>query len=422
MVRPLPAACGATARRRDGLPTRTAGVKGAWSVLGVTLAIQAMVAMALLTLPAMAPAVAQAVGISAVYIGVYVAVVYSGAIIASLAAGAAVARFGAIRVSQAGLLLCAAGLMLSMLGSPGAIALGAFLIGVGYGPVTPASSHLLALTTPPERMSLVFSIKQTGVPLGGALAGAIVPGLQHLVGWQGALLAVAAASLACAAVAQPLRAELDADRDAARPMVLGHLGRPISLALSHPGLRLLAGCSFVFSIAQLSLTTYLVTYLTDTLSYGLVAAGLALSVSQFGGIGGRVFWGWVSDRGLGARRTLALLAALMVGLSAATALLHPGMPDLLVLGILLLFGASAIGWNGVYLAEVARQAPPGQAGLATGGTLAITFLGVVLGPPLFGALSGLFGSYRAGFAALALPTALCLVALLRTRGGAQPAA
>ncbi len=390
-------------------------MKGAWSVLAVTLAIQAMVAMALLTLPAMAPAVAQALGISAVYIGLYVAVVYAGAIVASLAAGAAVARFGAIRVSQGGLLLCASGLVLSMVGSPAAIAAGAFLIGVGYGPVTPASSHLLALTTPAERMSLVFSIKQTGVPLGGALAGAIVPGLQHLVSWQGALLAVAAVCVGCAVVAQPLRAQLDADRDPARPMVFGHLGRPIALALSHPGLRLLAGCSFVFSIAQLSLTTYLVTYLTDTLSYGLVAAGLALSVSQFGGIGGRVFWGWVSDRGLGARRTLALLAALMAGLSVATALLHPGLPDVLVLGILLLFGASAIGWNGVYLAEVARQAPPGQAGLATGGTLAITFLGVVLGPPLFGALSGLFGSYRAGFAALVVPTVLCLVALLRTR-------
>ena len=40
-------------------------------------------------------------GISAVYIGIYVAVVYSGAIVASLAAGPTVARFGAIRVSQA---------------------------------------------------------------------------------------------------------------------------------------------------------------------------------------------------------------------------------------------------------------------------------------------------------------------------------
>ena len=87
---------------------------------------------------------------------------------------------------------------------------------------------------------------------------------------------------------------------------------------------------------------------------------------------------------------------------------------MLVFAVLFVFGACAVGWNGVYLAEVARQAPPGMAGLATGGTLVFTFLGVVLGPPLFGALSGAFGSYRAGFAVLAVPLALSAAGLWRT--------
>jgi MFS family permease len=84
-----------------------------------------------------------------------------------------------------------------------------------------------------------------------------------------------------------------------------------------------------------------------------------------------------------------------------------------VAGVLFVFGASAIGWNGVYLAEVARQSPPGMAGIATAGTLAITFLGNVLGPPLFGGIAGVFGTYRAGFIALAVPLALCAVVLWR---------
>ena len=76
--------------------------------------------------------------------------------------------------------------------------------------------------------------------------------------------------------------------------------------------------------------------------------------------------------------------------------------------------------HGVYLAEVARQLPLGLAGVATGGTLAFTFFGVVLGPPVFGALSGVFQTYRAGYLALAVPTALCCVALLRARQLARP--
>jgi MFS family permease len=381
--------------------------------LAITLAIQAMVAMALLTLPAMAPKVADAVGISAVYIGLYIAVAYAGAMAASLASGTAVARFGSIRVSQVSLLICAAGLALCSVPAVPAIAAGAFLVGLGYGPITPASSHLLARTTPAHRMSLVFSVKQTGVPVGGALAGAIVPSLQSFAGWQPALLAVAAANVLCAIVAQPLRRQFDADRDPTRRLGVGHLLEPVRLVLSVPALRMLAACSFLFSIAQLSLTTYLVTYLTDSLAYGLIAAGFVLSISQLGAVFGRVLWGYASDRWFGARRTLAGLAALMALSSVATAAFHPGWPGIVVIAVLFVFGASAIGWNGVYLAEVARQAPEGQAGVATGGTLAITFMGVVLGPPLFGALSGLFGSYRGGFATLALPLALCALALLR---------
>lgn len=390
-------------------------MKGTWLPLAVTLTIQAMVSMALLALPVMAPVVALALGVSTTYTGLYVAVVYVGAMAASLAAGVAVARFGAIRVSQAGLLLCAAGLALCAVPSVPALALGALLIGLGYGPITPASSHLLALTTPAHRMSLVFSVKQTGVPLGGVLAGALVPSLVLLAGWQGALLAAAAANLLCAFAAQPLRQALDADRHPGLPLALGNLAQPIRLVLSQPALMMLAGCSFVFSCAQLSLTSYLVVYLHETLAYGLVAAGLALALSQFGGVAGRILWGWVSDRWLGARRVLTLLAGVMAASTLATAMLQPAMPTALVLAILVVFGASAIGWNGVYLAEVARQAPPGQASIATGGTLAFTFFGVVLGPPLFGAISGRFDSYRAGYTALALPLALCGIALLRAR-------
>src|SRR5690606_3630109 len=126
-------------------------------VLLITLVIQSLAAMALLTLPVVAPAVAQSLQVSAAYVGVYVAIVYAGAMMASLMAGAMVRRFGAIWASQFALLLCAFGLFVSVIPSVWAMAGGAVLIGLGYGPITPASSHLLARTTPAHRMSLVFS-------------------------------------------------------------------------------------------------------------------------------------------------------------------------------------------------------------------------------------------------------------------------
>lgn len=385
----------------------------AWAPLAITLAIQAMVAMALLTLPAMAPRVAEAVGASPALVGIYIALAYLGAMMASLVSGGAVARYGSIRVSQLSLVISAVGLAICAVPNLWCMGAGALLVGFGYGPITPASSHLLSRTTPAHRMSLVFSVKQTGVPLGAGLAGAIVPGLQLVAGWQAALLVVAAANLVCAVVSQPLRAEFDADRDRTRRIALGNFLQPVRMVMSRASLRVLAACSFLFSIVQLSLTTYVVTFLTDSLAYGLVAAGALLTVSQVGAVIGRVVWGYAADRWFGARRTLAMLSALMALSTLATAALQQSVPSIVVACVLFVFGACAVGWNGVYLAEVARQAPPGLAGVATGGTLAITFLGVVLGPPLFGAVSSAFGSYGVGFAVLALPLAICAMALLR---------
>jgi predicted MFS family arabinose efflux permease len=291
------------------------------------------------------------------------------------------------------------------------------LIGLGYGPITPASSQILARTTPPDQMALVFSIKQTGVPVGAMMAGAIVPSLMLAVDWQWTLVFVAIACVLSALLAQPLRRDLDDLRQANLPFQMGTLTGPIRMVLGHRALATMAACSFMFSMVQMSLTTYLVTYLHDDLAYGMVSAGLLLSVTQMGGIGGRILWGVVADKWLGAQMALALLAGLMACCSLATAMLLPVLPIWGIWIVLIMFGASAIGWNGVYLSEVARQAPKGKASVATGGTLTFTFLGVVIGPPIFGALSTAFGSYRAGFLALVVTSSLCAWVLFSLRHG-----
>lgn len=386
---------------------------GGWAALAITTAVQAMVSLALLAVPVLAPVLAPALGVPVPWVGGYIALGYLGAMLSSLVAGAVVPRFGAIRVSQIGLLLCGLGMLLCAVPRWPATALGALLIGLGYGPITPASSHLLAASTPAHRLSLVFSIKQTGVPLGGMLAGALVPSMLLLMGWQATLLVIALVCLACIALAQPLRAPLDADRQrSGQPLQLMTLLKPLGMVLRHPALRALALCSFLFSAVQVSVTTYLVVYLHDVLGMTLLAAGVALSVTQLAGVVGRIGWGALADRALSPRSTLILLAVLVMLASALTATMQPGWPLMLIWAVTALLGASAIGWNGVYLAAVARQAPPGQAGVATGGSLLFTYLGVVLGSPAFGALASASSNYRIAFAALAAPAAVALALLI----------
>lgn len=375
--------------------------------LAATLAVQMLGSMALLTVPVLAPAAARDVGVPAAYVGLYIALAYGAGMISSLACGDLIRRLGAIRVSQLCLLLCAVGSLCAAGGSLGFFAVSAMFMGLGYGPMTPASSHVLARTSKASAMSLVFSVKQTGVPLGGALAGALVPALVVAVGWRFALLVVAAACVLVAVLAQPIREVLDGDRQPGRRIHLGSLAGSLRVVLTTPDVRRLAFMSFVYSAMQLCLVTYLVTYLTGSVGYGLVQAGLMMSAAQAAGVAARVAWGAIADR---TGKPVGVLAFLGVGMAIgalATAAFDASWSPLLVALVCAWFGATAISWNGVYLAEVARRAPQGRAVEATGGALAFTYFGVLVSPPLFGMAAEHGAGFGAAFAFLALPSVGC---------------
>jgi len=386
-----------------------------WLTLTVTTAIQALVSMAALTMPVLASLIGASMGISSTIVaGALAAVVYLGAMLGTLLAGAMVQRWGAVRTSQLGLVLCAAGLGLASAGWMSMAFMGAFVIGLGYGPITPASSHLLVRSTAPRHMSLVFSIKQTGVPLGGLLAGALAPALGLLMGWRATLVALAVPCLVVAFASQGLRARLDRDSNPNAAMKWRRVFEPVGMVMKVAPLRRLALCSLLFTGAQLSVTAYSVVYLHEVLGVGLVEAGLMLSVAQCGGIMGRIGWGYASDAWMGARITLMVLAAVMASGALGMALLTVGSPAWVMTTVMLCFGAAAIGWNGVYLAEVARSAPKGLAAAATGGTLFFTFFGNVIAPLVLSGVVYALGGLREAYAFLVLP--LLVAGLLMHRG------
>ncbi len=365
-----------------------------------TLAIQALVSMAVLTPPVLAALAAPDIGVAAERVGLFTALIYGGAIVTSASSGAFLARMGPLRLSQICLVFCAFGLALGASGMMLVVALGAILMGFGYGPVTPASSHILIRQTAPERRSFVFSLKQTGVPVGGAMAGFLAAPLAVAIGWRGAALAVAAMCVAVALAVEPLRPGFDgADKGVARSGAGVLAG--IRLVLQIPSLRRLALSSTTFSATQLSFATFLVTFLTQRTGMSLVVAGAVMAVAQGGGIVGRIVFGWVADRLLPPSRLLALLGFGMAIASLATALISASWPLAAIFLVATMLGTTGISWNGVYLAEVARLAPAGTAGAATGGALSITFFGIVLGPALFGLVVSLSDSYALAFALLA---------------------
>jgi MFS family permease len=388
--------------------------------LAVTLSVQTLTSMAMIVPSVLAPVAAADLGLAPQSIGFFASLTYLGAMLSGLATGRFTARHGPLAVCQAAVVLAGAGLALGWLGVAAVVPLAALVIGAAYGVVNPVSSHILARRTPPGMMSLVFSIKQTGVPVGGAIAGVVAPPLALALGWAGALPVLAAVCLACAFLLAPARTALAEPRvPAAGPAglrgVLAGLGRPIRVALSSGPLREMSLVSFGYAAVQLVFITYFVSYLALGLGYTLVTAGLVYACAHGAGIVGRIAWGAVADRWLAPRTTLAVLGVISALCALLAAAFSPAWPLAAVVAVGMLFGASAVGWNGVFLAQVARVAPAGQVSFATGGTQFFTFAGALCGPPLFAAAVWATGSYALAFGLFAIPAAAVALRLLARR-------
>jgi MFS family permease len=372
--------------------------------LVVTLSIQTLVAFAVYCAPVMAPVAGPALGFSPAAVGYYIAATYFGSMVGSAAAGSWVARFGPIRMSQVGLALAFAGLALAATAWPPLVMLGGFVVGLGYGPTTPASSTILVRAAPPSIFALVFSIKQTGVPAGGVLAGALVPVLILAVGWQWGAVVIGACCLALAIAIGGARDRYDRELDPQASVSLGAALAPVRFVWRDARLRALCVTGFVYGGVQITLVTFLVSFLVEGFAMSLVLAGLVMAAAQVASVTGRVVWGVLADRAV-RRQTMLGLLGVGMGISALLALAAgPAWPKWLLFAYASAFGATAVGWNGVYLAEVARLAPEGRAGAATGGALFFTYLGVVITPPAFNLLLALGGSYAIAYAAFSVPS------------------
>lgn len=377
------------------------------------LAIQVMISISVLALSVMMPAVARDLAIDPKLVGLFTAIIYAVASVTALAAAGPIVRLGAVRMCQVALLMAAIGLAFNAMAAVAATVVAVAFIGAAQGPINPASAHVLAQRVPREWFGMVFSIKQTGVPIGFAFAGLIFPLLLGLVGWQGASLIAAGAAVAAALVVELLRSRLDAAVTAGRPA--GSIWQSMAFVLAHRELRVLGLSALVYVIAQHTFTFYLVTYLYEHCGLSIARAGFLLSLSQLAGTAVRLLSGGVGDR----VPRMKLLGWTGIGMTAgclATGLLTADTPFWLMLLVIVGYGSVVISWNGTSQAEFAHLSPPGQTAALAAVQTALAFSGAVVGPPVFAALASLV-SYRAAFfavAAVVLVTAVWQIVVART--------
>ncbi|MEE4451628.1 MFS transporter [Novosphingobium resinovorum] len=362
------------------------------SVLATTTTIQILSTMTALALTGIAPVVAREFGLAPHYVGYQISVIYAAGTFASAMAGTLIQRRGPVQVEQMALACFGIALLLLTSASPWAALLASMVIGLGYGVQNPASAQILGAVTPPHRRSLIFSIKQAGVPIGGVLAALAVPALAAAIGWRTTLVIGAVPCFAMIGVLA-LKDGPPRTAPAALSVWRGFLYEQ-RLVWGKAPLRVLALLGMLYSSLQLSLSAFAVVMLVEH-GWSLVAAGLVTGALQGCGALGRVSWGGLGDR-FGGFTVLAVIGAISMACMIALWQLD-ALPAAVQVAVLCLFGFCMSGWNGVVMAECTRHCAPEDAGRVIGGALVYTFIGVMIGPAAMATIYALCGDYGTSF-------------------------
>jgi MFS family permease len=321
---------------------------------------------------------------------------------------------GPVRALIGGVVIGVTGAVLIATGIYALMIVGALLVGFSYATTSPAGSQILAENTPPFRRNRIFSFRQAGVPLGGAIAGLAGSAVAVQYGWRVALAAIVVLLLVTSI---PLlmgsrRFNGSSDRPRFRIAALfaiSNLRQPFLTVAGIPGLRLVALGSIGFATVQGTLNAFFVTYLANGLGYDLKLAGFLYALNQATSVAGRVIFGLVADWVGSTRLVLCSLAVMSSASAIAIASIGADWSTPALIVVAVASGLSVATWNGLWIAEVAALSP-GRVSEATAGATFFLFGTYVVVPPVAGLVIAWFG-YRAAFSMVAACVLLTGIAL-----------
>lgn len=362
--------------------------------------------------PVLAPFFMPELGIGRAELGLLTATFYLVGAAASPTAGRWADRVGGRRAVMTTFALASAALAaMAVAPSYGLLVVAVGLGGAAAAVANPGTNRLVLSSFGERSRGAVVGLKQSGVQLGSLLAGAALPTVAHWLGWRAALLVTGAGLAFGVAGAALLR------RDRPRAVDGGRLrGAP-------PRNRTVATLS-LFSVLMglgiASVHTYLPVYAVDALGETPTVAGFVAAVVGALGIVSRVVWGFAADR---IPHPIAVLPALAVGALVGVALiaLAPRLGSWSLWAGAAVFGATAMGWNGVAMLIAMTAVPPARAGWATGRVILAFYVGLVVSPIPFGVVADRTGSYVVGWLGVATAfVAAAAISASRGRRAPQP--
>jgi predicted MFS family arabinose efflux permease len=276
--------------------------------------------------------------------------------------------------------------------------LAAFVAGISNGLTNPATNKLIATEVATGSRGFITGIKQSGVQIGTALLGLLVPLGVIAWGWRTTVVIVATVWLLFLPVTFRVTSAVATSKPTTRA----------EWATAFWDIWPVSAFGLLIGIAS-SLLILLPLFAEEALGFDRIAAGQTAALAAICAVAGRLAWPRRAERNHAFPGTLRILAVLTV-VGVAGLAWSISVP-VLVWPAAILMGLSAASWNSVGMLATIVTAGPARAGAATGWVQLGFLTGAGLGTPLYGSLVDITNSYLPGMGVAALVAALAAVVI-----------
>jgi MFS family permease len=276
--------------------------------------------------------------------------------------------------------------------------LAAFLAGISNGLTNPATNKLIATEVAPGSRGFITGTKQSGVQVGTALLGLLVPLGVIAWGWRITVVIVAAVWLLFLPVTFRVTSAVAASKPTTRA----------EWTTAFWDIWPVSAFGMLIGIAS-SLLILLPLFAEEALGFDRIAAGQTSALAAGCAIAGRLAWPRRAERRHafpGTLRTLALLT--VVGVAGLAWSINV---PLMVWPAAVVMGLSAASWNSVGMLATIVTAGPARAGAATGWVQLGFLTGAGVGTPLYGWLVDTTDSYLPGMGVAVVVAAAAAVVI-----------
>ncbi len=337
-------------------------------------------------------------------VGLITSAVFLGSMSVSFLSGLIVDSLGPHRTLKISYGVLALGSILAYFSASYFLLIGAYyLIGAGYGMVTPATNSTIMDHFFP-RHSSPMGIKQSGVPMGTILAALALPVLALHYSLRVAFLFL---FFVTAILAIIIRGE---KRNSMEKPSKDKTKGAIRMVLKDRRILVISAITAFLSWGQQSVFTYFVLYVTS-LNYEILIAEVLFIVLLLGSVLGRILWPSLTSRMFGGHRLRNY--TLITALAGVMLFLFPniGASIYAISAMAVAIGFTAVAWNSNYVTLISEIAPKGSVGTYSGTSMTIISLGSIVGTPLSGFLVDTTGG-EFSIMWMFLGTVLMIVALI----------